>query len=59
MGWYVFHIQILFEIMDVLLHIAKFDRLFFPFAPTGWFKRAQHKIFIVVLPILCVQFITS
>jgi len=42
----VFHAQVLFEIMHVLLRIAKINRLFFSFTPTGGFKRSQNKIFI-------------
>ena len=45
MGRNVFHIQILFEIMDMHLHVTKPNRLFFSFAPTRWFKSAQYKIF--------------
>lgn len=33
MGGNVFHIQVLFEIMHVLLHVAKFNGLLFSFAP--------------------------
>jgi hypothetical protein len=46
MGWDVFHIWILFEIMHMLLHIAKLNGLFFSFVPTRMLQCTQYKIFI-------------